>query len=208
MRKFLLLSIVILISLLSFSATLTPILAEEGSLRFVYFEELLFESLPEGDTLFPAQVWSYSEDILPISGFVGVDGDTIKGYVDGKKTTIRLIGVDTPETVHPFKPVEWYGKEASTFTKTIASMDKLMVVTYDPINSRPDKYGRVLGYVWFYLEDEDSGIKHWYMLNLVLIINGYGSSYMTYHFREDYEELFVASNIYAKTAVLGLWVTH
>jgi hypothetical protein len=42
-----------------------------------------------------------------------VDGDTVVLLVDGKETTVRLTGVDTPETVHPVKPVEAYGKEAS-----------------------------------------------------------------------------------------------
>ena len=45
-----------------------------------------------------------------------VDGDTI--VLDGKER-VRLIGVDTPETVHPSKPVEYYGKEASSFTKSL-----------------------------------------------------------------------------------------
>ena len=41
-----------------------------------------------------------------------VDGDTVVLLLDGKSTTVRLIGVDTPETVHRQKPVEAYGKEA------------------------------------------------------------------------------------------------
>jgi micrococcal nuclease len=45
-----------------------------------------------------------------------IDGDTIAVSIDGKETKVRLIGVDTPETVHPQKPVERFGKEASRFT--------------------------------------------------------------------------------------------
>lgn len=45
-----------------------------------------------------------------------IDGDTIQ-LDDGRK--VRLIGVDTPETVHPQKEVEYYGKEASDFTKAV-----------------------------------------------------------------------------------------
>jgi len=42
-----------------------------------------------------------------------IDGDTAVVEIDGKATTVRLIGLDTPETVHPSKPVERYGKGAS-----------------------------------------------------------------------------------------------
>ena len=48
-----------------------------------------------------------------------IDGDTIKVEYNGKSETIRLIGVDTPETVHPRKPVEPYGKEATVFTRNL-----------------------------------------------------------------------------------------
>ena len=48
-----------------------------------------------------------------------IDGDTIIADIDGKEERIRLIGVDTPETVHPNKTVEHFGKEASAFTKSM-----------------------------------------------------------------------------------------
>jgi endonuclease YncB( thermonuclease family) len=41
-----------------------------------------------------------------------VDGDTIKVRIGGRVETVRLIGVDTPETVDPRKPVQYYGREA------------------------------------------------------------------------------------------------
>src|SRR5438874_4038526 len=41
-----------------------------------------------------------------------VDGDTLVLSLDGRSTTVRLIGLDTPETVHPTKPVERFGREA------------------------------------------------------------------------------------------------
>lgn len=48
-----------------------------------------------------------------------VDGDTIVCDVGGEKIKVRLIGVDTPETVHPQKPVEEFGLKASAFTKSM-----------------------------------------------------------------------------------------
>ena len=48
-----------------------------------------------------------------------IDGDTVNITYEGKKTSVRLIGVDTPETVHPSKPIEPYGKEAAAFLKNL-----------------------------------------------------------------------------------------
>ncbi len=79
-----------------------------------------------------------------------IDGDTIKVEIDGKQESVRLIGVDTPETVHPRKPVERFGKEASEFTKRIAE-GQTVKLEPDPGNADRDRYGRLLRYV--YLED-------------------------------------------------------
>ena len=48
-----------------------------------------------------------------------VDGDTVRVKYNGAVEPVRLIGVDTPETVHPTKPVEFYGAEATTFTRNL-----------------------------------------------------------------------------------------
>ncbi|MDQ0226888.1 thermonuclease family protein [Metabacillus niabensis] len=59
----------------------------------------------------------------PTNGFIDaevikvIDGDTIKVRVNGKEETVRLLLIDTPETVHPTKPVQPFGVEASNFTK-------------------------------------------------------------------------------------------
>jgi micrococcal nuclease len=55
-----------------------------------------------------------------------------------------LIGVDTPETVHPEKPVEWFGREASAFT-TRRLQGKTITLAFD--QQRHDRFGRTLGYV-------------------------------------------------------------
>ena len=66
-----------------------------------------------------------------------IDGDTIE-LSNGEK--IRLIGVDTPETKHPRKPVEYYGKEASAFTKKMVE-GKEVRLEYD-VQERKLKNGR------------------------------------------------------------------
>jgi micrococcal nuclease len=64
-----------------------------------------------------------------------VDGDTL---VLGTGERVRLIGVNTPETVHPKKAVEAFGKEASAFTKRMAE-GKLVRLEFDPLSSRSDR---------------------------------------------------------------------
>ena len=83
---------------------------------------------------------------LALAGEVGtvirvIDGDTLKVDLGIRTETIRLIGVDTPETVHPQKPVEHFGKEASAFTRSVAQ-GKVVRLEDDPENSNRDKYGR------------------------------------------------------------------
>jgi endonuclease YncB( thermonuclease family) len=89
--------------------------------------------------------------------------------LDGNER-VRLIGVDTPETVHPNKPVERFGKEASAFTTKLVQ-GKRVRMEYDW--QRTDKYGRTLGYV--YLEDGR-------FVNAEIIKQGYGFAYVTYPF--------------------------
>jgi len=100
-----------------------------------------------------------------------IDGDTI---VIGSGKKVRLIGVDTPETVHPNKPVEYFGKQASTFTKKMLT-GKRIRLEFD--QNKADKYGRLLGYV--FLEDGT-------FFNAELIKQGYAYAYTKYPFRQAY----------------------
>jgi micrococcal nuclease len=121
-----------------------------------------------------------------------VDGDTIE--LDGGEK-VRLIGVDTPETVHPNKPVERFGKEASSFTRRTVE-GKRVRLEYDPGPSRLDKYGRTLAYV--YLLDGR-------LLNLEIIRQGYGHAYTKYPFTQSRMNEFRAAEQEARAARRGLW---
>lgn len=77
-----------------------------------------------------------------------IDGDTFEITNRGKPERVRLIGVDTPESVKPNSPVEPYGIEASKYTKELIG-GKMVRLEFD-VQER-DKYGRLLAYV--YLED-------------------------------------------------------
>lgn len=117
-----------------------------------------------------------------------IDGDTIQ--MEGGER-VRLIGVDTPETVHPSKPVERFGKEASDFTRRTVEGKKVRL-EYD--QERKDKYGRTLAYV--YLEDGT-------FLNAEIIKQGYGFAYTRFPFK--YLEEFRNYERQARERGVGLW---
>lgn len=76
-----------------------------------------------------------------------IDGDTIR---TSKHNKIRLVGIDTPETKHPRKPVQCFGKEASQKMNDLVAGRTVYLVA-DSTQSSKDKYGRDLFYI--YLED-------------------------------------------------------
>ncbi len=117
-----------------------------------------------------------------------VDGDTI---IIENNERVRLIGVDTPETVHPNKPVEYFGKEASAFTKRMVEGKKVRL-EYDL--EVKDKYGRTLAYV--FLEDGT-------FLNAEIIKQGYGFAYTKFPFK--YLEEFRQYEREAREEKKGLW---
>ena len=120
-----------------------------------------------------------------------VDGDTIIVRVEGRNVIVRLIGVDTPETVHPQKPVQFFGREASAFTRRMVGGKKVRL-EFD--QQRRDKYMRRLAYV--YLEDGT-------FLNAEIIKQGYGYVYTRFPFR--YMDEFRAYEREARKAGRGLW---
>ena len=78
----------------------------------------------------------------------------IPSRVRGKVHTVRLIGVDTPETVHPTKTVQHFGAEASAYTKA-ALEGKTVTLEADPTGDTRDRYGRLLRYV--HLDGQNCG---------------------------------------------------
>jgi micrococcal nuclease len=74
-----------------------------------------------------------------------VDGDTIHVVVAGRRETVRYIGVDTPETKHPTKGVQCYGRAASAFNARLVGGEQVRLVR--DVEER-DRYGRLLAYVY------------------------------------------------------------
>jgi len=123
-----------------------------------------------------------------------VDGDTLSINLDGTNTTIRLIGIDTPETVDPRKPVQCFGVEASNKAKELL-VGKKVRLEMDSSQGNYDKYNRLLAYV--YLEDGT-------LINKKLIQDGYGHEY-TYNTPYKYQAEFKKAEQYAQSNKLGLW---
>ncbi len=117
-----------------------------------------------------------------------IDGDTI--VLDGNEI-VRLIGIDTPETKDPRKPVQYYGREAYEFTKGLVEGKKVRLV-YD-LNEK-DKYGRTLAYV--YLKDGT-------FLNAEVVKQGYGFAYRYFLFK--YFDEFKQHEREARENEIGLW---
>jgi micrococcal nuclease len=126
-----------------------------------------------------------------------VDGDTLRLWIPdpppGLNTleTIRMIGVDTPETVHPRRPVERFGKEAGEFTRQ-RLLGKSVSLAFDW--DLRDRYGRLLAYIF-----GPDGECH----NAVLIQEGYAHAYTKYsfHFMDEFRRLEQE----ARQAKRGLW---
>lgn len=123
-----------------------------------------------------------------------VDGDTIKVLIENEIKTVRLIGIDSPETSYPKNTVECFGEEASLKLKELVNGKKVLLQK-DDTQDDLDKYGRLLRYV--YLEDGTS-------INKFLVEKGYAREYtylLPYLFQEEFKE---AEN-WAKENSLGIW---
>ena len=117
-----------------------------------------------------------------------VDGDT---FVIESGEKIRLIGIDTPETVHPRKPVEPFGLEASQFTKKLLE-GKQVELVFDV--DKYDRYNRLLAYVYI------DGV----FLNEELVKQGL-AVISTYPPNVKYVEKYEAAQKYARENNLGIW---
>jgi endonuclease YncB( thermonuclease family) len=124
-----------------------------------------------------------------------VDGDTIVVDVRGHNETVRLLGIDTPETVNPRKSVQCFGKAASDKMKTLIN-GKSIILIDDSTQGNRDKYKRLLRYV--YLPDNKRTF-----INGEMVKQGYAFSYRQYSTK--LLNKFNGYEAYAKAHNLGLW---
>lgn len=133
-----------------------------------------------------------------------VDGDTIiVRFPDKARERVRLIGVNTPESVAPDRPVERYGKEASRFTEQALSGQTVILQT--DAGTR-DKYDRALAYVWMETPSDPTSedVIRAKMFNARLLLEGF-AQVMTIQPNVANAELFVKLQGEARRAERGLW---
>lgn len=123
-----------------------------------------------------------------------VDGDTADVSLNGQTVRVRLIGINTPETVDPRSPVECFGKEASNKAHTLLD-GQTVYLEADSSQDDKDTYGRSLRYFW--LADGRS-------FNYEMIAQGYAYEY-TYRLPYKYQSEFRAAQQNARDRQLGLW---
>jgi len=120
-----------------------------------------------------------------------VDGDTIEVRIGGGDEDVRLIGVDTPETVKPGAPVQCFGPRASRFTKHLLTGQRVRLVFGV---ERRDDYGRLLAYVHL-------GRR---FVNAILVRRGLARS-LTIPPNDRFAPLFRRLELRASRAGRGLW---
>ncbi len=123
-----------------------------------------------------------------------IDGDTVDVRVLGQVERVRFIGLNTPETKDPRRPVQCFGREASAKAKELLD-GKRVELEADPSQGDRDRYGRILRYV--FLPDGRNFAE-------VMIQEGYGHEY-TYRLLYKYQERFKAAERNARKHERGLW---
>lgn len=123
-----------------------------------------------------------------------VDGDTFELSSSG---IVRLIGINTPESVKPGAPVECHGKEASEAAARLTG--KTVRIEIDDVAGERDRYGRRLVYLW-YLQD-----GAWIHYNLEAVTNGDARSYAFDDQQYLHRAAFEAAEQVARSRGIGLW---
>lgn len=123
-----------------------------------------------------------------------VDGDTAKFIIEGGEYSTRFLAIDTPETKHPKKGVEPFGKEASNYTCKRLKNAKKIVLEYDDNATKEDKYGRRLA--WIYVDDS--------LLQKELVKKGYAKvAYLYGDYK--YTSSLKSAEKQAKIKKIGIW---
>lgn len=178
---------------------LVVLLIAVGISLFTYSKDYFVTVFPQLQTL-PFMELQKKEDVkgeTTLAAIVRIiDGDTIVVSLGGKEEKVRLIGVNTPETVDPRKPVECFGKEAKEYMKQLLSGKKVRLEA-DTTQQERDRYGRLLRYIFL-----ENGL----LVNQVLIRDGYSYEY-TYDLPYKYQSEFKKAETDARNAGRGLWST-
>ncbi len=143
----------------------------------------------------PASSVALSGDTMAVTQIY--DGDTIAVQRGASIEKVRLLGIDTPETKDPRKPVQCFGREASDRTKSLL-MGRRVRLEMDPSQGERDKYDRLLAYVW-----RDDGL----FVNKNLLEDGYANEYTYQSNPYKYQAEFRAAASQAQQQGKGLWAS-
>lgn len=122
------------------------------------------------------------------------DGDTIEVNLGGKIEAVRLVGIDTPETVDPRKPIQCFGKEASDKLKSLLT-GKSVTFEVDETQSDRDRYNRLLRFV--FLDGQDVGLQ--------MIREGYAQESLYSSVPHKYRDEYLSAQTEAQENNRGLW---
>ena len=125
-----------------------------------------------------------------------IDGDTIEVVIGGQTETVRLLGIDTPETVHPTRPIECFGPEASAATSELLPEGTPVRLERD-VELR-DHFGRLLAFV--YRSDDNA------MVNLALISAGMAEANQV-GVNRAFQDRFTRAERIARVNRIGMWET-
>ena len=130
-----------------------------------------------------------------------VDGDTMKLNLKNSNEviTLRLLLVDTPESVKQGVDPQAYAIEASNFAKEVLQVNDTVYIEYDS-GSKTDRYGRHLGYLWYYSKENNS----WQMFNKTIIEKGFARVGYIYSQKKHLDTLNEAQDK-AKNSKLNIW---
>lgn len=125
-----------------------------------------------------------------------VDGDTIKVFINDEEKIVRLLAIDTPESVKPETEVEYYGKEASEYTCKKIKKAKKIELEYDENSEKVDKYDRLLA--WVFVDGK--------LLQIDLVEKGYAEVAYLYN---DYKYTDILQEKQELTSAkgIGIWNT-
>jgi micrococcal nuclease len=125
-----------------------------------------------------------------------VDGDTLKARVAGRTETVRVIGLDTPESVKPGTPIECFAMRATAEAERLLPVGAAIRLESDPTQANRDRYGRLLAHVW--LADRTLFAER-------MIRGGFGIHYIYGGVPSIYARRLAAAEDGARAAMRGLW---
>ncbi len=137
------------------------------------------------------------EESIPAKLIRVVDGDTLLVELKGRRERLRLIGIDSPESVKPESPVECYGEEAKAYLTSLLSNESDIILEYDETQGERDRFGRILAYV-FTIDGKNLAEE--------MLRNGYAREY-NYQKRNPYRlrDTFIDDERGAGAKGKGLW---